>query len=128
MEHWGKHVGLLFMGKILVQLMPFFLKCGACGICCLPTMNVLCHTGLGEAVGCMVEAQFFCKMAIFLCNLVQVMALLNTCGMYFNKGAARRRLDRFLTFFAAYVLAKDPLPLDIENDLEVRARGQRNWG
>jgi hypothetical protein len=26
-------------------------------------------------------------------------ALLDTCGQYFNKGAARARLDRFLTFF-----------------------------
>jgi hypothetical protein len=46
--------------------------------------------------------------------------------MYFNKGAARRRLDRFLTFLAAYLLAKDPLPLDIENDLEVRGL-RRGW-
>lgn len=29
---------------------------------------------------------------------VQVIVLLNTCGSYFSKGAAKRRLDRFLTF------------------------------
>jgi hypothetical protein len=43
--------------------------------------------------------------------------------VYFCKGTARRRLDRFLTFLSAYVAAKDPLPLDIENDLLVRGEG-----
>jgi hypothetical protein len=58
----------------------------------------------------------------------QVIALLNTCGVYFSKGTARRRLDRFLTFLSAYVAAKDPLPLDIENDLLVRRSEGRRGG
>jgi hypothetical protein len=51
---------------------------------------------------------------------VQVIALLSTCGSYFSKGAAGRRLDRFLTFMQAYVAAKQQLPLDVEADLQVR--------
>ncbi|KAF8071278.1 UPF2 [Scenedesmus sp. PABB004] len=47
-----------------------------------------------------------------------VIALLATCGSYFSKGAARRRLDRFLVFMQAYVLAKQPLPLDVDADLQ----------
>jgi regulator of nonsense transcripts 2 len=39
--------------------------------------------------------------------------------VYFKKGGAGRRLDRFLTFFQAYLLAKDPLPLDVEFDVQV---------
>jgi len=50
--------------------------------------------------------------------------------MYFKKGAAGRRLDRFLTFFQAYLLAKDPLPLDVEFDVQVRGLGVAGgwWG
>lgn len=51
---------------------------------------------------------------------MQVIALLSTCGSYFNKGSAKRRLDRFFTFLQAYVLAKDLPPLDIDADLQVR--------
>ncbi|WIA32391.1 hypothetical protein OEZ86_003220 [Tetradesmus obliquus] len=47
-----------------------------------------------------------------------VIALLSTCGSYFSKGAAGRRLDRFLTFMQAYVAAKQQLPLDVEADLQ----------
>lgn len=59
---------------------------------------------------------------ICTCVLVypQVIALLLTCGSYFNKGSAKRRLDRFFTFMQAYVLAKNPLPLDIDADLQVQ--------
>jgi hypothetical protein len=52
---------------------------------------------------------------------LQVIALLNTCGSYFSKGAAKRRLDRFLTFLQAYVAAKQQLPLDVDADLQVGA-------
>jgi hypothetical protein len=48
-----------------------------------------------------------------------VIVLLNTCGGYFSKGAAKRRLDRFLTFLQAYVLAKHTAPLDVDADLQV---------
>lgn len=47
-----------------------------------------------------------------------VCALLDTCGCYFVEGVARKRLDRFLTFFMAYCLSKDSLPLDVEFDLQ----------
>lgn len=39
-----------------------------------------------------------CSSARVLCCALQVIVLLNTCGSYFSKGAAKRRLDRFLTF------------------------------
>jgi hypothetical protein len=55
----------------------------------------------------------------------QVIVLLNTCGGYFSKGAAKRRLDRFLTFLQAYVLAKHTLPLDVDADLQVGGGGLR---
>ncbi|MEW5297640.1 MAG: hypothetical protein WDW36_000836 [Sanguina aurantia] len=47
-----------------------------------------------------------------------VCALLETCGCYFNEGAARRHLDRFLTFLQAYLLSKPTLPLDVDFDLQ----------
>lgn len=46
-------------------------------------------------------------------------SLLETCGQFFNKGLAKKRLDRFLTFFQRYLLAKPPLPLDVEFDVQV---------
>ena len=48
-----------------------------------------------------------------------VCSLLETCGQFFNKGLAKKRLDRFLTFFQRYLLAKPPLPLDVEFDVQV---------
>ncbi|KAK9806738.1 hypothetical protein WJX72_000988 [[Myrmecia] bisecta] len=47
-----------------------------------------------------------------------VCALLETCGQYFGKGSAARRLDRFLLYFQRYVLAKPMLPLDVEFDVQ----------
>ncbi|GIM12927.1 hypothetical protein Vretimale_16172, partial [Volvox reticuliferus] len=47
-----------------------------------------------------------------------VCALLDACGQYFGEGAACARLDRFLTFFQAYILSKGALPLDVEFDLQ----------
>lgn len=40
--------------------------------------------------------------------------LLETCGMYYDKGAAKKKLDFFLTYFQYYVCTKDPLPMDVE--------------
>ncbi|KAL3151997.1 hypothetical protein ABBQ32_001118 [Trebouxia sp. C0010 RCD-2024] len=47
-----------------------------------------------------------------------ICSLLETCGQFFNKGLAKKRLDRFLTFFQRYLLAKPPLPLDVEFDVQ----------
>ena len=41
-------------------------------------------------------------------------ALLETCGMYFEKGALKKKLDFFLSFFQYYINVKDPLPMDME--------------
>lgn len=43
-----------------------------------------------------------------------VSALLETCGMYFEKGALKKKLDFFLAFFQYYINVKDPLPMDME--------------
>lgn len=48
-----------------------------------------------------------------------VCSLLETCGQFFNKGIAKKRLDRFLAFYQRYLLAKPPLPLDVEFDVQV---------
>ncbi|KAG1671470.1 hypothetical protein FOA52_003128 [Chlamydomonas sp. UWO 241] len=48
-----------------------------------------------------------------------VCCLLDTCGSYFSGGRAARKLDRFLTFFQAYLLSKQqPTPLDVEFDIQ----------
>ena len=51
-----------------------------------------------------------------------VCSLLETCGQFFNKGLAKKRLDRFLAFYQRYLLAKPPLPLDVEFDVQVSLR------
>lgn len=43
-----------------------------------------------------------------------VCSLLETCGMYFDKGAVRKKLDFFLTYFQFYIQMKDPLPMDMD--------------
>lgn len=43
-----------------------------------------------------------------------VAVLLETCGIFFNKGAAGKKLDYFLSFFQYYIFTKDTLPMDIE--------------
>ncbi|KAF2231105.1 ARM repeat-containing protein [Viridothelium virens] len=43
-----------------------------------------------------------------------VCSLIETCGEFFNKGAAQKRFDFFLTFFQYYIYTKDALPMDIE--------------
>ncbi|QIX00784.1 hypothetical protein AMS68_006301 [Peltaster fructicola] len=43
-----------------------------------------------------------------------VCALLETCGVYFEKGPAKKKLDFFLAYFQYYINVKDPLPMDID--------------
>jgi len=43
-----------------------------------------------------------------------IATILETCGMFFNKGAAGKKLDYFLSFFQYYIYTKNPLPMDIE--------------
>ena len=43
-----------------------------------------------------------------------VSALLETCGMYFEKGAVKKKLDFFLAYFQYYINVKDPVPMDID--------------
>eukprot|EP01083_Nonionella_stella_P106949 309200_1 len=50
-----------------------------------------------------------------------VCTVLETCGRYFDRGASKRRLDRFLLFFQRYILVKAssvPFPVDIQFVLE----------
>lgn len=42
--------------------------------------------------------------------------LLDTCGIYFDRGSAKKRLDAFLVFFQCYLFSKrQPLPLEVEH-------------
>lgn len=41
-------------------------------------------------------------------------ALLETCGHCFEKGAAKKKLDFYLSFLQYYINVKDPIPMDIE--------------
>lgn len=43
-----------------------------------------------------------------------VSAVLETCGMNFEKGVLKKKLDFFLAFLQYYINVKDPLPMDIE--------------
>ncbi|OTB06316.1 hypothetical protein M426DRAFT_9802 [Hypoxylon sp. CI-4A] len=43
-----------------------------------------------------------------------VATMLETCGMFFNRGAAGKKLDYFLSFLQYYIHTKHPLPMDIE--------------
>ena len=43
-----------------------------------------------------------------------VCTLLETCGIYFEKGAAKKKLDFFLNYLQYYMNVKEPLPMDIE--------------
>lgn len=40
--------------------------------------------------------------------------ILETCGVCFDRGNARKKLDFFLTFFQYYIRTKDSLPMDID--------------
>ena len=46
--------------------------------------------------------------ARLVCNILE------TCGVYYDKGVTKKKLDYFLTFFQYYLQTKDPLPMDIE--------------
>ncbi|TDZ28361.1 Regulator of nonsense transcripts 2 [Colletotrichum spinosum] len=43
-----------------------------------------------------------------------IATVLETCGMYFAKGAAGKKLDYFLSFFQYYIFTKQTLPMDID--------------
>ncbi|KAL2419267.1 Regulator of nonsense transcripts 2 [Exophiala dermatitidis] len=43
-----------------------------------------------------------------------VCTILDTCGVCFDRGSSRKKLDFFLTFFQYYILLKDPLPMEID--------------
>lgn len=43
-----------------------------------------------------------------------VCTILDTCGVCFDRGSSRKKLDFFLTFFQYYMSTKDPLPMDID--------------
>lgn len=43
-----------------------------------------------------------------------VCSILETCGIYYEKGAAKKKLDFFLTFFQYYIQLKENMPMDIE--------------
>ncbi|KAL8678632.1 MAG: hypothetical protein Q9186_005022 [Xanthomendoza sp. 1 TL-2023] len=43
-----------------------------------------------------------------------VCTVLDFCGGYFDRGAAKRKLDFFLTFFQYYISTKEPMPMDID--------------
>ncbi|KAJ9143982.1 ARM repeat-containing protein [Coniochaeta hoffmannii] len=43
-----------------------------------------------------------------------IATILETCGVYYNRGAAGQKLDYFLSFFQYYIYTKDPMPMDIE--------------
>jgi regulator of nonsense transcripts 2 len=56
-----------------------------------------------------------------------IASLLETCGVFFNRGAAGKKLDYFLSFFQYYIYTKDALPMDIEfivQDIFVLCRPQ----
>ncbi|KAK2734964.1 hypothetical protein FQN57_001399 [Myotisia sp. PD_48] len=43
-----------------------------------------------------------------------VCTMLDTCGICFDRGSAKKKLDFFLTFFQYYLHTKDPIPIDVE--------------
>lgn len=43
-----------------------------------------------------------------------VATLLETCGIFFDRGQAGKKLDYFLSFFQYYIYTKETLPMDIE--------------
>ncbi|KZP18693.1 ARM repeat-containing protein [Athelia psychrophila] len=43
-----------------------------------------------------------------------VCTLLDTCGMCFDRGTQKKKLDNFLTFFQYYILCKEELPMDVD--------------
>ena len=43
-----------------------------------------------------------------------VCTILDTCGICFDRGSSKKKLDFFLTFFQYYMATKDPLPMEID--------------
>ncbi|KAI0020231.1 MIF4G domain-containing protein [Xylariomycetidae sp. FL0641] len=43
-----------------------------------------------------------------------IATMLETCGVFFNRGAAGKKLDYFLSFLQYYIYTKQPLPMDID--------------
>jgi regulator of nonsense transcripts 2 len=43
-----------------------------------------------------------------------IATMLETCGMFFSRGAAGKKLEYFLSFLQYYIHTKHPLPMDIE--------------
>ncbi|KAH8705893.1 putative nonsense-mediated mRNA decay factor [Talaromyces proteolyticus] len=43
-----------------------------------------------------------------------VCTVLDTCGVCFDRGSAKKKLDFFLTFFQFYILTKEPMPMDVD--------------
>lgn len=43
-----------------------------------------------------------------------VCTVLDNCGVCFDRGHSKKKLDFFLTFFQYYLLTKDPVPMDID--------------
>ena len=43
-----------------------------------------------------------------------VCTLLESCGTFFDKGIAKKKLDFFLIFFQYYIQTKEPVPMDID--------------
>ncbi|KMU92161.1 hypothetical protein CIHG_10022 [Coccidioides immitis H538.4] len=43
-----------------------------------------------------------------------VCTMLDTCGVCFDRGNSKKKLDFFLTFFQYYIHTKDPMPMDID--------------
>ncbi|KDQ21888.1 hypothetical protein BOTBODRAFT_50425 [Botryobasidium botryosum FD-172 SS1] len=43
-----------------------------------------------------------------------VCILLDGCGMCFDRGSLKKKLDAFLSFFQLYVLSKNELPMDVD--------------
>ena len=43
-----------------------------------------------------------------------ISTVLDTCGICFDRGSSKKKLDFFLTFFQYYILTKDPLPMEID--------------
>ncbi|XP_065829139.1 regulator of nonsense transcripts 2-like isoform X2 [Oscarella lobularis] len=60
-----------------------------------------------------------------------ICALLDTCGQYFSRGIAKKRLDGYLTFLQCYLWGKEqPLPLDVEfllHDTVESLRPRMTW-
>lgn len=57
-----------------------------------------------------------------ICNLLE------SCGVFFDKGQAKKKLDFFLTFFQYYIQTKDPLPMDTDFLVqEAFATVRPNW-